>query len=84
MPTWVEQRRDVWCRWTQAVYGPYALQHAVRRRIGGIALVQTRVAIFCFSQGFTGECDGAIGLQQCSPESSLRSINWMTGGFVLS
>ena len=29
------------------------------------------VATFCFSQRFTGECDGAIGLKQCSPESSL-------------
>ena len=29
------------------------------------------VATFCFSQRFTGECDGAVGLQQCSPESYL-------------
>ena len=35
------------------------------------------VATFCFSQRLTGECDGGggIGLQQCSPDSSLRSIN---------
>ena len=33
------------------------------------------VATFCFSQRLTGECDGVIGLQQCSPESSPRCIN---------
>ena len=49
------QRRDVWCRWTQVVCGPYALPRAVHRRIGGIDLVQTRCPTFrvqCWSSDF--------------------------------
>ena len=33
------------------------------------------VTTFCFSQRLTSKCHGAIGLQQCSPDSSPRSIN---------
>ena len=46
MPIWVGQRRDVWCGWTRAVYGPYALPRADDRRIGEIAQVQTRCPPF--------------------------------------
>ena len=51
MLTRVWQRRDVWCRWTQAVYGPYALSRAVHRRIGGIVQVQTRNTTFRLQNG---------------------------------
>ena len=54
-PTWVGQRRGVWCIWTQAVYGPYTLLRAVHIGIGGIAHVQTRCPIFrvqCWSSDF--------------------------------
>ena len=46
VPTWAGQRRDVWCRWTQAVYGSYALPRVVHRRICVIAQVQTRCPTF--------------------------------------
>ena len=55
VPTWVGQRMYVRCRWTQAIYGPYALPRAVHRRIGGIAQLQTRcpaIRVQCWSSDF--------------------------------
>ena len=42
------------------------------------------VSTFYFSQRITGECDGAIGLEQCSSKSSLQSINLNDEWLVLS
>ena len=42
------------------------------------------VATFCFSQRLNDECDGAIGLQQCSPNPLCETSTWMTSGFALS